>query len=108
MPELRPASFASSIFAAPGARGFGINHLLTVHRYTASCHWAGTTSLVAERGRPGPVAAGRVAMHCQEMIDSESACPWGREDRAGEGRRAKFRHECLDESEDARPATICS
>src|SRR5438105_14622805 len=42
------------------------------------------------------------------MIDSESACPWGREDGAGEGRRAKFRHECLDESEDARPATICS
>src|SRR6266516_8202928 len=42
------------------------------------------------------------------MIDSESACPWGRENRAGEGRRAKFRHECLDEPEDARPATICS
>src|SRR5439155_1983381 len=27
VPELRPASFAGSIFAAPGPRGFGINHL---------------------------------------------------------------------------------
>ena len=42
------------------------------------------------------------------MIDSKSAWPWGRENRAGEGRRAKFRHKCLDEPEDARPAKICS
>src|SRR5436190_2082226 len=42
------------------------------------------------------------------MIDSESACPWGRENRAGQGRRAKFMHECMDEPEDAGPAKICS
>src|SRR5438093_11532564 len=42
------------------------------------------------------------------MIDSESACPWDRENRAGEGRRAKFMHECMHEPEDARPAKICS
>jgi len=61
MPELRPASFASSIFAAPGARGFGINHLVTVHRYTASCHWAGTTSLGYERYDRTHSAAARPA-----------------------------------------------
>ena len=53
------------------------------------------------------------------MIDSGSACPWGRENRVAfgndralralsEGRRVKFRHKCLDEPEDARPAKVCS
>ena len=53
------------------------------------------------------------------MIDSESVCPWGGENRVafgndralralGEGRRAKFMHECMDEPEDAGPAKICS
>src|SRR6266480_2297815 len=42
------------------------------------------------------------------MIDSGPACPWGRENRGGQGRRATFMHECMDEPEDAGPATICS
>jgi hypothetical protein len=42
------------------------------------------------------------------MIDFESACPWGRENQAGEGRRERSMHECIDSTEDERPATICS
>src|SRR5438132_9062343 len=42
------------------------------------------------------------------MIDFESACPWGRENRAGQGRRAKPMLDCMGESEDAVPATIRS
>src|SRR5437762_3425638 len=30
MPELRPAPFASLVFAAPWARGFGVSHLMFV------------------------------------------------------------------------------
>src|SRR3954447_9218292 len=42
------------------------------------------------------------------MTDPEPACPWGRENRAGEGRRERSMHECIDSTEDTRPATICS
>src|SRR2546421_9254447 len=42
------------------------------------------------------------------MVDFGSGCPWGRENRTGQGRRAKFMHECMDEPEDVGPATICS
>src|SRR3954465_1472093 len=36
------------------------------------------------------------------------ACPRGRENRAGQGRRAKFMPEGMDEPEDAGPAKVCS
>src|SRR6266550_5185035 len=42
------------------------------------------------------------------MIDSWPACPRGSEDRAGQGRRAMSMHECMDESEDAVIAKVCS
>src|SRR4051794_1358619 len=41
MHELRPASLPSSIFAAPGARGFGINHLADVELEEVASRAAG-------------------------------------------------------------------
>src|SRR5881227_4049466 len=58
---------------------------------------------------PNPRAPLRY-LHAQanrpQMVDSESACPWGRENRAGQGRRAKLMLDCMGEPEDAVPATI--
>src|SRR4051794_33829327 len=42
------------------------------------------------------------------MDEPGPACPWGRENRAGQGRRERSMHECIDSTEDAAPATICS
>ena len=42
------------------------------------------------------------------MFDSESACPWGRENRAGRGRKAKPMLYCISELEDDDPAKVRS
>jgi hypothetical protein len=42
------------------------------------------------------------------MIDSGSACHWGRENRAGQGRRVKRMPVGMGEPEDAGPAKIRS
>src|SRR5437763_6219981 len=42
------------------------------------------------------------------MIGAWAACPRGRENRAGEGRRERSMHEGIDSTEDARPAKVCS
>src|SRR2546426_611937 len=44
---------------------------------------------------------------CQ-TVGSESACPRGRENRAGQGRRAKPMLDCMGEPEDADPAKVRS
>src|SRR4051794_29790395 len=42
------------------------------------------------------------------MVSFRPACPWGRENRAGQGRRVKFMPLGMDEPEDAGPAKVCS
>src|SRR5918999_2604979 len=42
------------------------------------------------------------------MADRGLRCPWGRENRAGQGRRVKPMPDGIGEPEDADPATVCS
>src|SRR3954452_17272306 len=42
------------------------------------------------------------------MVSFRPACPWGRENRAGQGRRVTFTPLGMDEPEDAGPAKVCS